>query len=170
MIKVNTVLGTGDDFAPTGPDVPEGEGIKEGMIEIGARIRNGNLDFTMRDVEGNFVRFDYTTYERFLAIDAKTRLTLRLSDVINWEFDTDAGPLRLKKEGSAPFYKVTFDPNERPLRHITLEVLPTGVDPTASGANEIHPFNLYLKVNQRLGSPWPLRLDPDIKNPPPPPS
>lgn len=169
MIGVNPANGNADDFEPIGQGVPAGQDVTEGMIEISARIRKGNLDFTMRDVQGNFVRFDEATRERFLAIDAKTRLTIRLSDVINWSFDVEAGPLRFKKEDSAPLYKVSFDPEDAHLREIVLEGMPSGVEPAAADAAQIHPFNLYIKVKQRLGSPWPLRLDPDIKNPPPPP-
>lgn len=167
MISVNPQGTQSDDFAPTGPAFANQADLIEGTIEISARIRNGNLDFTMRDIEGNFVRFDHG--ERYLALTDRTRLTIRLSDVINWSFDTTAGPLRLKKEESAAFYHVQFDQADTNPREITLEAQPTGVDPSAAGAAQTHPFNLYIKVNQRLGSPWPLRLDPDLKNPPPPP-
>lgn len=165
MITVNPQEQAGDDFAPAGPGFPASGAMIEGTIEISARIRHGNLDFTMRDIEGNFVRFDHG--ERYLAINGRTRLTIRLSDVINWSFDTAAGPLRFKKEHSAPLYHVSFDPADANPREIVLEAEASGVDPSAAGANEVHSFNLYIKVNQRLGSPWPLRLDPDAKNPPP---
>lgn len=165
MVSVNPFTGVGDDHAPTGSGVNPAEGVTEGTVELGVRIRNGNLDFTMRDIEGNFVRFNEQTRERYLAITAQSRLTIRLSDVISWTFDTAAGPIRLKKEASAPFYKVTHqgaDPRE-----IVLEVIPTAVAPDQAGETEVHPFNIYLKVRQNLGDPWPIRLDPIVKNPPP---
>ncbi len=164
MVSVNPFAGVGDDHAPTGPDVDAGPNVSEGTIELGARIRNGNLDFTMRDIEGDFVRFNEQTRERYLAITAKTRLIIRLSDVINWTFDFDAGPIRLKKESSARFYKVRQ--NGANSREIILEVIPTGVPPSQAGQAQVHPFNIYLKVGQNLGSPWPIRLDPIVKNPP----
>ena len=165
MITVNPATQPPDDFAPAGPGLAACAAAQDGVIEISARIRQGNLDFTMRDIDGNFVRFD--NGERYLAITGQTRLTIRLSDVINWQFDTAAGPLRFKKEASASLYSVHFDETAQSLREIVLEAEPSGVDPAAAGANEVNPFNLYLKVNQRLGSAWPLRLDPDAKNPPP---
>jgi hypothetical protein len=164
MVSVNPFTSGGEDHGPSGPSVAPGPGVSVGTIELGARIRNGNLDFTMRDIEGNYVRFNEQTRERYLAITTKTRLIIRLSDVINWTFDTDAGPIRLKKEGSAPFYSVSHDGSDP--REIVLEVIPTGIEPDAAGEAEVHPFNIYLKINQNLGSPWPIRLDPVVKNPP----
>ena len=121
MITVNPQAGVSDDFAPSGQDVPEDLASSIGIVEISTRIRNGNLDFTIRDVEGNFVRFD--NGERYLAITGNTRLILRLSDVINWSFDTAAGPFKLKKESAAPFYKVSFDQDDSSPREIVLDLL-----------------------------------------------
>lgn len=167
MIGVNPVSGVADDYDPTGAGLAPGEDCVEGTIEISARIRHGNLDFTMRDIEGNFVR--YQNGERFVAIEGATRLTIRLSDVINWEFDTAQGPLRFKREQAASHYRVLVVPGQEKTREIILEAQLSGLEAHAAGASEVHSFNLYLKVNQRLGSAWPIRLDPDVKYPPPPP-
>lgn len=166
MQTISAASGSGNDFRPRFEGLSSAEVSRTGIVEFGVGINGGRLNFTMHDVVGNFVRFDEQERRRFLAIEADSKLELRLSDDVDWTFDFslkgddgDSSPLRLKDEGAVDYYKVSrLDQSNK---RILVEARKSGFESWTP-----HAFNIYVLIEQRLGEALPIRIDPIVDNPP----
>ena len=166
MQTISAANGTGNDFRPTSEGLPDGVNPRLGIVEFGVSISGGRLNFTMHDVVGDFVRFDEQEQRRFLAIEAASKLEFRLSDDVEWTFDFspkgndgDLSPLRLKDEDAVGFYRVSR--LDQSSKRILVEARKSEL-----GVWTPHAFNIYVLIEQRLGEPLPIRIDPIVDNPP----
>ena len=151
-------------FQASGPAVPVESGVAVGVIQVSVSASANGIDYSFKNVVGSF--YETNRGRSYIAIRGPSRIIFRLADPASWAFDTRAGPFRLNRRESARFYRVSYlDSNVAP-REFVLEATPTGVSPRDSGPNEIHAFDLQV-IDVRTGDP--ATIDPDIKNPPPPP-
>lgn len=88
-------------------------------------------------------------------------ITLSLDPRNQWAFDNPA--ITFKNPADAPFYAIrSTSPNRVVLRAISTQ--PAAIP--KPWPEQIHPFNLHLKVRQSADAEYRLTIDPDVKNPP----
>lgn len=152
---------TNDDWLPASgqPDGTE----RTARIELGLKPEGRYLQFTMTDPDRTGVVGGNAADGFFLAIrpGESWLLTLTLGNAWSWRFD-DA-PITFKHQGHAQYYRVI----SASAKSVVLEAR----SKHASAGNhpaDLHPFNLYVIMDQSAGKSYPLTIDPDVKNPPPP--
>lgn len=166
MVDLSASTVAGHDYPPTLDQARLAHQTRAGVVEFGVAIKNRKLNFTVHDIVGNFSRFDEAEQRRFLAIDEDSKLEIRLSDDVEWEFDFspkggdgDTSPIRMKDETAVSYCRVTkLDASNK---RILLEA-----KRSESAEWTPHAFNIYVLIAQRLGDPLPIRIDPIVDNPP----
>jgi hypothetical protein len=122
------------------------------------------LTFSMDDKGTGAVHVDaYGNTNLVIPRGIDRQFNFRLSDDWDWEFDQDVtdngggkSPLRFKDAAHAKHYKVVWVSK----RQIILYTQSTN-----SAKTQLHPFNLYVVMEQTKGQPIPLRIDPGANNP-----
>ena len=88
-------------------------------------------------------------------------ITFTLSANWNWKFDEN--PISFKTAGDAAHYRVASQSGTT-LVVEAYSTLPAG-NP-APKHDVLHPFNLYVLIDQSSKKSYPVTIDPDVKNPP----
>lgn len=96
-----------------------------------------------------------------IVIESDMIIRFRLDDDLAWEWSEY--PFTLKQKGHARFYHV--EPSKTDTREFDLHVTKNNAP---NGASHACHFNVVM--SQLFGSPIEISFDPDVKNPPPPPS
>lgn len=150
-----------------GKPFDSGEAAKKGTIELSLTMTGGQLVFAMKSIGGDNL-LQVVDGQTCVAIHAKTIANFVLDASTDWSLDAKAGIIEFKDPLDWQYYTLTYNPGEAPLRGFTLHARPTG-KPTSDPQD--HPFNLFVLFPQPgTGSkPLPITIDPDVKNPPPPP-
>lgn len=151
-------------YQPVGPSIPVAPAVEMGIVEVTVIKGGQGIDYAFRNVVGSF--YETKNGQSYIAIRKRSRITFRLANSDAWGFDAKAGPFRLTKADSARFYHASYSGSNGSPNEFVLEVTPTGVLPANAGPNEIHPFVLQV-VERNSGKA--IEIDPDVKNPPPPP-
>jgi hypothetical protein len=112
--------------------------------------------------------------EQFIRIDQDVDITFRLDQAdLAWYFDMSHNGLTMKVVPGLDGYKNNYRRGANSNNKPTELTLACQARPNPNPTNphvEVHPFNLWVKLNQPDGRPdLPVGIDPDIKNPPPPP-
>lgn len=155
--------GQSDQHAPKGTSITS---VKQGKVLIDLAVGGGQFVYSLTDESGQDLVGQTPEDGFYLRVAEKTDTTfeLYLSPDKDWRFDQPA--LTLKKSSCAKYYKVDVDPADP--RHITLHATSTGLPPQSKGKpGEIQAYNLHVVMAQPGGSAISVRIDPDIKNPPP---
>lgn len=157
--------GANDDELPGGTFTTRP--TTQSKILLGIDIVSHRVTFTMNnsaglqstghtDADGHFIFLDRGEYVEFV-------ITLDSA----WQWTFDAEPITFKTRQHAKNYK---------LASVGLQELVLWAKSTRQasatppkGDKEDHGFNLYLMLDQTGMKRFPVRLDPDLKNPPPPP-
>ncbi|MFM5917898.1 MAG: hypothetical protein ACKOOL_10260 [Novosphingobium sp.] len=140
--------------------------IRHSAIELGIDTADKMIKFTMTHMSGENLTGSTDEDGHFLVIPsgAYIALTITLSTTWKWAFDNE--PLSFKKHGDAHYYRLK-DSSARSITIWARSTDPAPVPPTA-GHTQSHGFNLYVLMDQSSKKAFPVRLDPDLKNPPPP--
>lgn len=101
----------------------------------------------------------------FLAVRDSVYINFELDPRYEWAFDRSWDCIRIKDQGAGDFYRVHASGNKP-----TSVRLACRKNAEAGNVVQTHGFNLYVLLPQDEGPDIPVRIDPDIKNPPPPPS
>ena len=150
-------------FQASGGDI---DASKKGSVAVDLKMEGGQFVYVLTDLDGAGLVGSTREDGYYLRIEEKTDtvIDLYLAKDKDWQFDDPA--LTLKKSGNAKFYRVERDPGDP--RHITVFAKSTGLPQQPKGEpGEIQPYNLHVLMPQPLGSPLKVRIDPDLKNPPP---
>lgn len=149
------------DWLPSGEPtsyVASGPATKS-AVTLSIDTTGNMIQFTMQKTSGadSTGKTDQHGHFLFVAPDHDLALTINLSKDWNWSFDKN--PLSFKKEGDAAYYRLhSAGPDS-----ITIWAKSTG-----QSVPQTHGFNLYILMDQTKHRAFPIRVDPDLKNPPPP--
>lgn len=124
--------------------------------------------------EGAIEVVDTRPNQQFIRIDLDVDITFRLAqDELAGYFDMEHGGITLKVVPGLDNYRDNYRRMPHSSGNPTRLVLRCKPRPNPHPTNpdvESHPFNIWLKFAQPDDRPdLPVRVDPDIKNPPPPP-
>ena len=152
---------TNDDWLPESGQLEGTE--RAARIELGLKPDGRYLQFTMADLDGTGVVGGNAADGFYLAIrpGEKWLLTLTLGSSWSWQFDN--APITFKHQSHAQYYRVISASAKSVVLQARSKHANAGNHPT-----DLHPFNLYVIMDQSAGKSYPLMIDPDVKNPPPP--
>lgn len=157
--------GDNADVLPSGAfDQPPSETTK---IKLGIDIVSHRLVFTMEHQCGVQSAGQSTEDGHFLLVEEGKFVAFEISLDPNWQWKFDCDPITFKTKKHAKYYQL----KESGEKKILLWVKSTKShknDPDNEDSGS-HKFNIYLVMDQTSKIGFPVRLDPDLKNPPPPP-
>ena len=142
------------------------EPVKKSVVTLNVDTSKKMLQFTMKKKSGVDSTHGSNKDGHFMYVESGdyVAITLELSTDFKWKFDSD--PITFKVKADAANYKLAA----RTDNSITIWAKSTDAKPKPPTADNAisHGFNLYILLEQTPLKAFPVRLDPDLKNPPPP--
>lgn len=140
---------------------------KTSVVILNVDTSKKMLQFTMTKESGEDSTNGSDQDGHFLYIGSGEyiELIIKLSKDYKWKFAAK-DPISFKVKSDAGHYKLaSFSSDSITIWAKSTDAKPK--PPTADGAIS-HGFNLYILLEQTPLKAFPVRLDPDLKNPPPP--
>lgn len=157
---------TQDDCSEYRPAGDALEAAVGGKVLIDLNFDGRQIVYQLTDESGNKL-VGYTDEDGYylrVPQDTDVVFDLYLSPGKDWTFDAK-NPFTLKQAEAARYFKVFPDPSDP--QHITVQAKSTG-QPSEKGRGVLQPYNLHVVLAQPGGSSIALKIDPEVKNPPPP--
>jgi hypothetical protein len=145
--------------------------LKSSAITLGIDIVSHKFVFTMNQTQGEQSTAQSDSDGHFLFIERGQYVEFKITLDSAWDWRFDTNPISFKNRGHAPNYKLVSRQDDEIILWAK-STRPTSALPGPSDPpdNQNHEFNLYLIMTQTDLKGFPVRLDPDLKNPPPPPT